>query len=200
MIKNKKLAGMTLVELLVIVGIIMFLLFLILMYFRSQIFKGNDGRRKGDLHKIQVAVEEYEKDHDCYPPPELVVCDPGIGLKPYISKIPCDPASNVSYPYEIPEDQIICPSWYRMYALLENENDSDVVAGIGPAGEYNYYVSSPNAPKVVLPLSGYYGCRGGICVPIQWDPQRPGPECDPNYLSDTCYGLCGPPEKQCQDW
>ena len=205
-------AGMTLVELLVVVSIIAMLTVLGLAYFRSQVFKGKDARRKGDLHEIQIALEEYEKDNDCYPLPQLVICKPGTGLKPYVSKIPCDPTTRASYFYE--HENSACPQWYKIYAALENENDPDyIVGGVGPQLAYDYYVSSPNAP---LPESGgeenggngeggglpdeFYGCIGGACTPILWDPERPGPECDPNYGNPSCYNQCGPPENECQSW
>lgn len=225
--KKTKLAGMTLPELLVVVTIITILIVFILWYFRGQIFKGNDAKRKGDLHKIQVAVEEYEKDNNCYPLPSLMVCDPGIGLKPYVPKIPCDPTTSASYFYE--HEDSTCPGWYRIYTSLENEADPDIeelgcTYGCGPGLAYNYYVFSPNAPDPEkgtgsegngsegngsegnggIP-SDFYGCFIGVCQPINWDPTRPGPECDPNYGSSTCYDQCtdpdtGLPQNDCRPW
>ena len=57
--RKRKVLGVTLPELLVVVSIIVLLITFILWYFRNQIFKGNDGKRKGDIHKIQIAIEEY---------------------------------------------------------------------------------------------------------------------------------------------
>lgn len=191
-------SGMTLIELLVVVTILVFLMAITMWYFRSQIFKGNDAKRKGDIHKIQVAAEEYEKDNNCYPSIELMICDPGEGLKPYISKIPCDPATSDSYFYEV--DSPICASWYRIYAKLENESDPVIeelgcIYGCGPETAYNYYATSPNAPNPEKGTSGYYGCFSGACLPIS------GPECSPNYyclegdcLFDPCVSLCGSDE------
>jgi type II secretory pathway pseudopilin PulG len=143
--RKVKLWGVTLTELLVVISIIVLLLSVVLWYFRSQIFKGNDAKRKGDLHKIQVAVEEYEKDNNCYPLPQLVVCDPGDGLKPYISKIACDPSTDSSYYYD--HEDSLCPSWYRIYTNLENTTDTDIKGACGPGYSFNYYVTSPNAPE-----------------------------------------------------
>lgn len=212
-----RIAGMTLAELLVVVSIITILAVLGLAYFRSQIFKGNDARRKGDLHEIQVAIEEYEKDNDCYPLPQIVVCKPGTRLAPYLSKVPCDPTTDASYFYE--HEDSACPQWYRIYAALENENDPDYISGgVGPLLAYDYYASSPNAPLPESgdedggdgggggngggggPIADFYGCIGGVCTPISWDPDRPGPECDPNYQNPGCYGACPKPENECQPW
>jgi len=220
MIKGKKNSfGFTLTELLIVISIITFLAVLITVYLRTQVLKGNDAKRKGDMHDIQVAVEEYEKDNDCYPLPSLVVCNPGDGLKPYINKVPCDPQTKASYFYDY-EDSL-CPSWYKIYTNLENVKDKDIPGLIGPGNYFNYYVSSPNAPgESVIPLpsgssgsggsgsgggdqkpvTGYYGCLSGICSAISWDPARPGPECDPNFQNSTCYGQCANPELECQKW
>lgn len=135
---------MTLVEILVVVSILAFLTLLTITFFRNQLFKGNDARRKSDLRQIQTVVEGYEKDHDCYPDGSLLACDPGTGLSNYINKIPCD-LNDTSYYYET--EASACPSWYRVYAKLENEADPDVTADIGPSGSYNYYAGSPNSPK-----------------------------------------------------
>jgi hypothetical protein len=170
---------------------------------RTQIFKGFDARRKGDINRIKIAVEEYEKDHDCYPLPQLVICDPGTGLRPYLDKIPCDPRTGASYYYD--HEDSFCPKWYRIYTTLENLKDPDYLGMIGPDGSYNYYSGSPNSPYPGLSGSEFYGCRSGTCTMIEWDPLRPGPECDPNYGSPTCYGQCtdpntGQPANECQSW
>jgi type II secretory pathway pseudopilin PulG len=196
--KIKIVSGFTLTELMVVVGIIIFLSMLAIFAFRGQIFKGRDARRKGDIHKIQVAVEEYEKDNNCYPLPSQLVCDPGTGLQPYLEKIPCDPTTDASYLYQIEESS--CPDWYRLLANLENENDPDAQSACGPDGSYNYYSASPNAPFCNLTESSFYGCKTGVCVPIFWDNLRPGPECDPNYQNASCYGQCGPQANECQPW
>jgi len=232
MIKRKvKIRGVTLTELLVVVSIIVLLLSFILWYFRNQIFKGNDAKRKGDIHKIQVAVEEYEKDNNCYPLPQLVVCDPGEGLKPYLSEVPCDPVTDASYYYEYQDSS--CPSWYRIYANLDNVQDEIITELCGPGYSFNYYASSPNAPAPnCVEIEGeedgegggeeggeegeeggseggtveeFYGCFTGVCLPINWDPARPGPECDPNYGNNTCYDQCtdtetGLPQNECESW
>ncbi|MBI2065890.1 prepilin-type N-terminal cleavage/methylation domain-containing protein [Candidatus Woesebacteria bacterium] len=190
-------AGVTLTELLIVVAIIAFLAILAFWAYRTQVYKGYDARRKTDIYQIKVAVEEYEKDNDCYPLPELVVCDPGTGLRPYLDKIPCDPRTKASYYYD--HEDSACPRWFRLYSVLDNV--SDCVDEIGPNGDYCYYSGSANAPDPGFQGdSSFYGCKSGVCVPIQWDPNRPGPECDPNYQSPSCYGQCGAPGTECQPW
>lgn len=215
---SNKYSGFTLTELLIVVSIIVFLGVLGLISFRSQIFKGNDARRKADIHRITVAVEEYEKDNNCYPSEDLVVCDPGTGLKPYLEKIPCDPVTNLSYYYEVPDG---CARWYRIYSKLDNTSDPIISElgceyGCGTGFLYNYYVSPANAPDPLAgtapqqtdegtggtsqPAYNFYGCIDGTCQKIPYDEDRPGPACDPNYQSATCYDQCSDPLKECKFW
>jgi prepilin-type N-terminal cleavage/methylation domain-containing protein len=192
--------GFTLTELMIVVVILAILAALAFWAYRTQVFKGYDSRRKTDIYQIKVAIEEYEKDHDCYPPPYLLLCDPGTGLRPYLDKIPCDPETGKSYYYEV-DDTTGCAKWYRLYGYLENSADKDITANIGPGGIYNYYSGSPNAPGPgVTSTSDFYGCKSGVCVKISWDTQRPGPECDPNYQSPNCYNQCGQAGTACLPW
>jgi competence protein ComGC len=207
---RKNNSGLTLVELIIIVVILSILILLAIMYFRGQIFKGNDAKRKADIDRIKIAAEEYEKDHNCYPSPSLMSCNPGYGLKPYLDKIPCDPMTHASYMYVYQDS--VCPGWFKVYANLENKTDASVTNGAGPNNSYNYVNGSPNAPGEgpTPPPSGgggggsvseFFGCKGGVCVPISWDSSRPGPECDPNYQNSTCYNQCGGDiSNECTPW
>lgn len=193
-------AGFTLVELMIVVGVISFLAVLITVFLRTQVFKGNDARKKADIKRIGIAVEEYEKDNNCYPLSTTVSCSPGDGLKPYLSKIPCDPVTKVSYLYE--HEDSSCPKWYRIYGVLANESDKDYTPNIGPLSSFSYVYSSPNAPAVVagtpqdggediiIPITGYYGCFSGQCLPIGWNTTTNGPECEPYSGSSSCNGAC----------
>lgn len=202
---------MTLTELLVVVAIIAALVILGMAYFRSQIFKSNDARRKAETRRIGIAAEEYQNDHGCFPLPSLIICEPGSGLQPYLDKIPCDPISGASYFYE--HEDSSCPTWYRLYTILEHEADPDYINGVGPGNAFNFVYESSNAPNINLsggatpppsgggsPPSGYYGCFSGACSPISWDPDRPGPECDPNYQNSSCYAECVNPSNDCMPW
>jgi len=198
MLKAKS-RGFTLVEILVVVAIVALLLILGFWAFSKQLAKGRDARRKADINRIQVAVEEYEKDHNCYPPPNLVVCVPGTGLQPYLKQIPCDLRTGASYLYDY-DTTTACARWYRVFAKLENTSDPDYTAGIGSDGTYSYVQSSPNAPAGNLFVSYYFGCKAGLCVPIFFDARRPGAECDPHYSSPNCSGVCSNPRFECKPW
>lgn len=189
--------GFTLIELLVVVAILALLLIIAFWTVSRQIGKARDSRRKSDINRIQVAVEEYEKDNNCYPPKSLVVCVPGNGLKPYLNQIPCDPKTGASYYYD-PDTSKACAKWYRIFAKLENISDPSYTPKIGPDGTYSYVQSSPNAPAPYLFFSSFYGCKGGYCVPLYFDSRRPGAECDPHYSDPTCYNRCA--KTTCIPW
>ncbi len=186
----------------VAVSVIAILTLLVINTYLGQTFKGYDAKRKGDLDRIKVATEEYEKDNNCYPPAALVKCENGgAGLKPYLNTIPCDPKTHESYAYE--PDPEGCPIWFRAYAKLENLGDKSAIPGIGPGGAYNYYVSSPNAPLLggfasEVPTS-HWGCFSGICKPLKENP--PGnPVCGPSSTTSDCYSLNHCIPEGAQDW
>jgi prepilin-type N-terminal cleavage/methylation domain-containing protein len=200
--KNNRHSALTLIELLIVVAIVGLLAILAISLIRRQIYKGNDANRKGDLNRIQVAAEEYEKDHNCYP--TVIECgeDSNQQVYPYLKNVPCDPVTNESYAYE-PETSTSCPSWYRIYSSLENLADTAILSSIGPGGIYNYYVGSANAPSPVVTagggtptpaptqggaVSGYWGCMGGLggtCEPVEVS--SPGqPVCNPTYNDANC--------------
>jgi general secretion pathway protein G len=211
---KKYFSGFTLVELIIVIAIIAILAALFITFLPGQISKGNDAKRKADINRIKIGVEEYEKDHNCYP--LTVVCKPSsAGLQPYLNIIPCDPITGASYFYQ-PQNSA-CPSWYRIYSILQNLQDMAVTPGIGPNGAFNYVQSSDNAPVATasptnygtngptptpssVPVSGFYGCQNEVCVPISWDSNRPGPECDPNYQDSYCYGQCERVGNECVSW
>src|SRR3989344_5706891 len=116
--------GFTLVELLIVVSLLSFLAIVSLAFFRGQIFKGADAKKKADIRRIQTALEEYQNDNECYPTVEMANCEPGKGLAPYLNKIPCDPETNLKYQYE--HENATCPKWYRLYAKLTNLEDTDI--------------------------------------------------------------------------
>jgi len=194
-LKSKSSQGMTLIELLVVVSIISILVFVITVFLRPQIFKANDARRKAELKRIGVAAEEYEKDNNCYPPTSLVTCvNGGIGLRPYIDVIPCDPVTKNSYFYEPDPNNVACPKWYRIYASLQNQTDVDYIPNIGPSSAYRFIYTSPNAPALPTSIPNvniYYGCINGSCRQL-----IEGEECTPNWDSmDNCNSRC--PENPC---
>lgn len=144
--------GFTLIEVLIAISIVAFLAAATVFGIKTQIYKGQDAQRKTNLSRIRNALEEYEKDNDCYPQPLVVACG-GSGLSPYLDKIPCDPELGTAYYYE-PLGSASCPSAYHLYSMLKNKTDPIIAlngctTGCGPVG-FNYFVGSPNAPKPTI--------------------------------------------------
>jgi len=140
-----KTKGFTIIELLITITIIGVLATLTIVFLRPQILKARDAKRKSNINEIQTALEEYLTDNGCYPATGAVTCTPGNYLAPYLRKIQCDPEGGS---YEYTSETTSCPSWYRIFAILENIKDPSVSPGIGPGGMYNYSAGSTNA----LPL------------------------------------------------
>lgn len=200
--------GFTLVELLIVVSIIAILIVIAIAIYRSQVAKARDARRKADMARIKVAVEEYEKDHNCYPPYVQCGIVPAQPIYPYLNNVPCDPITNSSYFYEIPG--MTCNSWYRLYTKLDYSQDLGALPFCGGSNNsYNYYFGSPNAPACV-PVggsspsaspspsggggTGFWGCFSGACLPI-----RNG-QCTLQFQAAGCYGACvagGLPNDEC---
>lgn len=70
MVTKISIAGFTLIELIIVIGVISVLaggLLIILNPF-AQLAKARDAQRKSDLHQIKLLLEQYYNDHQRYPP------------------------------------------------------------------------------------------------------------------------------------
>ena len=149
----KRKSAFTLIELLIVVAFLSLMVLVAIFAFKGQLFKGYDARRKSDLNRIKIALEEYEKDHNCYPPylPSCKGSDAGI-LKSYIPIIPCDSHTKTDYLY-YPEPSTSCPKWALIATNLENTGDP-IITEVGCKNNccygsysFNYYVGTPSAPR-----------------------------------------------------
>lgn len=221
-LKNRS-DGFSLTELLIVMTIVGLLSVWLLTNIKpwAMIGRGKDARRKSDLKKIQIAVEDYYSDHDCYPI-SLPAC--GEQFLPYLDRIPCDPDGG---DYYYSPDANVCPRHYRIYASLNFIYDPEIAkvgceTGCGPGGvgTYNFGVSSSNvaleigsgmtptlasatgAPTIIsVPTSvptgessrEYWACVNYKCDPI------PGPICiNTFYDRNDCYGTdCALESNQC---
>ena len=113
-------------------------------------------------------------------------------------EVPKDPTTKKDYEYK-PEEGAGCPSYYWTFTVLEKEEDPQISElgcriGCGPteeeAEDYNYYITSPNAPDPFHASSGYWGCIGGACVEIGRNEENEL-ECHPNYGElEDCEERC----------
>jgi len=197
--------GLSMIEVLIVVVVIGILAVILLNYFNplEKRDRAVDSRRKSDLDRLAVALEDYYGDNNCYP--DELLCTPADksdDLKPYLGTIPCDPATGESYYYE-PED-VDCPQYYRIYTDLKWEDDPQVAEvgcqyGCGPDYAYNYGVSSPNVSlEGASSCSNWWACQSDVCNDVNdeccEDPNNPegcgitSPRC---YCEDSlCGGEC----------
>ena len=181
--KQTKKKGFSLIELLVVVGIIGLLLIIGFQQFGLQMAKGRDARRKADLDKIKKIYEDYAGDYNQYPPfGTLDNCgdSTGTALEKYLNEIPCDPADGSPYVYAPYPDFGDTSGGYRVYSKLELDEDPDIATlgcdqGIGcgipvtlistGAEEYNYGVSE-GVPVYYTGDGGGEVPTEGICCPL----------------------------------
>lgn len=153
--KSNSRRGFTLIELLIVMAILGILATLGLGSFNSSQRKARDSRRKNDLTQVARALEAFYNDKGAYPVSNTgaIVCKTGGGTcgwgsafeddqsTNYMVELPTDPRPTYTYYYDSTDGLS-----YRLYALLENDQDPDI-------GEYtpscgaavcNYGIASSN--------------------------------------------------------
>lgn len=212
--KKKKLKGLTIIELLIVITVIALLVLVVALMAPTQIKKGRDARRKADFQRMKTALYDYYFDHDCFPlPGELPKCGEnfGSGETVYLNNFPCDPVGT-PYVYAVRKSGGQCKQWFRLFTNLEVSSDPIIDKihcrqGCGPDqhsdfnyGErgctYNYGVASTNT-QIYRGCSFAYVCNpGGICEGFE-DPWRS--ECPVIFDNDTCDGQCDDPANRCKN-
>ncbi len=149
--------GFTLVELMVVIGIIAILATVGLAVYTSTQVAARDTKREADVIEIQKALEQYYLDNKEYPLPAAGHTLPAV-LTPYFSNQdpPTDPQTNNSYSYVTagtnPGNGEVCDiNTYNVCAVLERkasgnrgvqaisgcEKASD--SGVGGSEPFPYY-------------------------------------------------------------
>lgn len=140
----KRIKGISLIELLIVLAVIGLLLLFITPPIVAQLQKARDGKRKLDINLVQKGLEEFYDSTNCYPE-RLPEC--GKSLLNVISDMPCDPKNKSFYPYITTGEN--CSPYFKVYAKLERIDDPNIKMvgceyGCGPNCAYNFGVSSPN--------------------------------------------------------
>ncbi len=141
---RKNARGFTLVELVIVVGVLATLIsvLLFLMDPLTQFKKARDGKRKSDLQQVQASLELYRADQGSYPAgasyASLTNCPTSgptsFGYPPacttiYQKAVPQDPTNSGEYVYQYCQTGNI----YVLRGCLENTNDSQKDATINGA-------------------------------------------------------------------
>jgi prepilin-type N-terminal cleavage/methylation domain-containing protein len=125
-------SGFTLVELIIVIGIIAILSGIIIANLTGSKAKSRDAQRISDLNQIQLALEQYFDRCGQYPlvdgsnmPSTASTCSGAgvtVNINSYISKIPQDPLSSGSYKYIYVANNGTTPTDYVLHATLEGPN------------------------------------------------------------------------------
>lgn len=141
-----RLAGITMIELLVVVAILGLLIVALSRNFQSSLQRAADAQRKTDIKKISQALEQYYNDRAGYPASLAVgsgsTCGTTTTLSAYMKDVPCDPNGGTTRPYlYIPQGTSYTGSrgdtvhrGYRLLTALQYKADPQI-AEIGcPTG------------------------------------------------------------------
>lgn len=171
MFKKIKENGFTLVELLVVMAIIMVLVSIGIVSFRSSQLRGRDGARKSNIKQIANALELFYSDYGKYPASvggQLQGCpySPASGTGTsctwgsgsftdnktvYFKTLPGDPGS-FTYYYRVVDPPL--NQKFQIFGYLENTQDPECLAGTcttppvtytcGGGKICNFAITSPN--------------------------------------------------------
>lgn len=180
--KTEIIVGFTLVELLVVVGIIGILVGIIATFTVPNVFqaggRARDAHRKNHIRTLTQAIINYNFDNGCYPTQQLwddAECSdtevPPEFLSPYINTFACDPSTGEKYTYQTTDllgypcegDCGECES-FRLLAHLENHKDKDIIK-VGCHPELGCGVINPAGKNPNWGL----GMNHGVAIP-DFDP------------------------------
>jgi len=191
--------GYTLLEILIVTTIVIIIGVAILVGINpmAQIYKGYDARRKDDLSKIKIALENYYADHECYPVFPLT-SDTGLPsyscgsdfLKPYLSSMPCDPNFKKPYTIYLVPATTTCPQNFAAYAQTSSYYYPDSKSIIHCPDTIDVHSPGMTNFDTTYGCSGiqeacpiHYGCKNGACIVVADDQL---PTCSPSFCDSKC--------------
>ena len=141
-INNTSLKGFTLVELLVVMGVIGVMAGIVVAAINPlrQFQRGRDSQRKADVAQVQQALEMWRADNGVYPDTStLSTCGGSLVFSgvTYLRRIPCDP-SNTTHAYTYSSTG----ATYTLRACLENPDETPIGTGC-PSGRVSYTQYNP---------------------------------------------------------
>lgn len=190
--KVKKQNGITLMEVLIVVALLILILLALFRTFGGDVSRSRDAERKSDLRDIKLAFEDYYNDHQTYPPESyLADCD-GDSLQPYLKVVPCDPITGKPYLYIPFPGNGDNSGGYRVLSTLDDKSDPI----IEQLGCQNGCGVPENNPEFANRSSYVYGIAEGVALSPgnSTNPTSPvsvtsTPEISPDTYCEThsCY-------------
>ena len=164
----RKMAGFTLIEVIMVSSIVALLLVTTSVYVLPNLNRGRDSRRKADLRKIAQLLEEHYNDKKLYPTAaQMTTCgsDASNPLTKYQPTVPCEPQVDIPY-YYVPLECFPAgaPTGCRKYRLLTTLaylEDSDITrVGCSPTAGCGGLDTNSDP----LPPKYNYGVAAGMTV------------------------------------
>jgi len=123
--------GFTLIELLVVIAIIGVLASIIIAALSSSRVSARDAERVSDIRQIRYALELYRSDFNTYPSCLIAggSCTTVLQNAKYMSSVPKDPLTGVSYSYAGLGSGASCTS-YHLGSSLEDKHNKILLTGI----------------------------------------------------------------------
>lgn len=148
MIPSKKIAGFSLLEILVTTGIILVLTSIGVASYVNANKRSRDSRRTSDIQQLRSALEMYRSDNGYYPPinPTFgTIAALGAVLVPtYMAALPNDPKSGQQYYYQATDSSGGAPARYYGYCVCgEYETSSSTGTCSALAASCNYGERNP---------------------------------------------------------
>lgn len=195
--------GFTLIELIVVVGILGFLIYIAVLTLNplEQLNKSSDAQRRSDLHQVRQALDTYYNDHNCYPEYVPFGIEWAENDVVYMKKVPqdsnCYGLSPHCYLYQTDANSS-CPQWNVLYGYMLEVKASQVLDSCpirticgSMSLKYNYCLTSGNIDcdyinSTPLPTPSIYP------QPTPRPTNTPTPTPDPTRAPGQC--LCTDPE------
>lgn len=210
--------GVTLIEVLLVVSILVLMVGVTTGALNpiALINKGRDAKRKKDVTRIKIAMEEYMADNGCFPADPFLTeltseahCGTDV-FSPWLNSWPCDPNGSSYY---LLVEEVDRPGWFKIIVYLENEKDKDIpswwydnspgsyLVGDGSLSnaDVNFGVSSTNVLWYERVYPGYCSNTGQCHYAYDCDVNGENCSCNPTLdptacVGDNCYtdGSCRP--------
>ena len=214
--------GFTLAELLIVITIIAVIVAVVILNMMGERARANDARRKSDLYRLRTVFEEYNNDHQAYPPNGTTSnCKIASGqgnlppnketMASYITSVPCDPNGGAYGYFKYPAEQ----GAYRICTTLEDTKDPAIAAagcggvdkcGLGRIYTYNYCLSSGLPPSgsssEFTTIGEYHGPGNNACNSVGTCKRYDYPVCKgcpKTFSTGDCDGYCSDSVYWCTD-